>query len=160
MQDYEEVAETQIVADKYANSDIPIRERPIRVSEVRKYLTQFDGSTSSSKVREEGIEHAWVSEDSTQYKIGNWQAIHQGKRESVKEIRTVETDPKVIVDPNLKSGSREGLNEHGEAWSEEWKVNEVLGYKRWAKSNTQYKEQRSDGFDRKESEWREERRGE
>jgi len=148
------------VPDKYANSDIPLRERPIRVSEARRFLTQFDGSGASSRVREEGIEHAWVSEDSTQYTTGNWQAIYQGKQESVKEIRTIETNPKVIIDPNLKSGSREGMNEHGEAWTEDWKVNDVAGYKRWAKSNTQFKEQRSDGFARKESEWREEKQGE
>ena len=77
---------------------------------VRSYLTQFDGSQQSQKLREEGIEHEWTGETGTIQKTGDWWTEYIGEGESQKEIKFRETDPKVTVDPNLERGEREGKN--------------------------------------------------
>lgn len=39
---------------------LPFAERPFKMHLMRAFLTQFDGSQHSQKLREEGAEHAWI----------------------------------------------------------------------------------------------------
>ena len=98
----------------------PLQDRPFRVYMVRQYLTQFDGSQTCQKLREEGAEHEWTGEEATCQKSATWWTQHTGPMESQKEFTYRETDPKVFVDPDLKTGEREGRNQFGQHWKEDW----------------------------------------
>jgi len=52
----------------------------------------------------------------------------------VKDITFRITAGGPAIDKNLKSGMREGINEHGQFWKEEWEKNDVTGYSRFTKS--------------------------
>jgi hypothetical protein len=90
-------------------------------------------------------------------KSGNWNAANG---QMIKEItyRVAKGGPP--RDVNLKYGEREGTNEHGQNWTEEWERNDVTGYKKWNKTTHESKHLRKDGFDSKWGEWREEFKGE
>lgn len=152
---FEEIFVNKVVPDKWVDDDTPLQQRPLRTNTIRRFVTQFNGNTE--KVREEGIEHYWVTQ--TKIKTGNWQTIFQGKVESVKELRFTETDNFAKVDPNLKVISREGTNEHGEFWTEEVHINDKTNYKKIIKTSQQNRELRMDGFERKWGESREEKIG-
>ena len=92
-------------------------------------------------------------------KSSNWTTEFTGKCESQKEIRYRETNPSLILDPNLIRGEREGKNQQGQVWKEDWQVNVVTGYKRWNKMTEEYPHYRTDGFSSKWGEWREEQTG-
>lgn len=52
----------------------------------------------------------------------------------IKEITYRVTAGGSAADKNLKTGQREGINELGQFWKEEWARNDVTGYLRWNKS--------------------------
>ena len=154
---FEVVYVDKVIADKYINDTTPLVDRSVRVVTVRRFVTQFNGQHSNEKVREEGVEHEWITPSSTQYKTGNWQTIFQGKVESVKEIKLVETNPYSAVkmkDQNMIK--REGTNEHGEFWTEEVYINSKTNVKKQLKTSHQQQHLRDDGFDKKWGESREE----
>lgn len=100
-------------------------------------MIQFDGSFECKKVIEEGVEHAWTLPDSQVYKTGHWtarQSIKDPNRQvMVKDITYTDLTPGHRPDPNLKVGEREGVNEDGQFWKEDWERNDVTGYSRWNK---------------------------
>jgi len=69
---YESIIVDQVVPDKYINDPTPLINREIKVMNVRRFVTQFTGNQDCNKVREEGVEHVWVTPTSTAYKTGNW----------------------------------------------------------------------------------------
>jgi hypothetical protein len=97
---------------------------------VRTHVSQFDGSQDCFKVREEGVEQEWVELGSPLYKTTIWQTIN-GR--TFKEITYTDTRRDHVKDPNVKSGHREGTNELGQYWKEDWERNDVTGYLRWNK---------------------------
>lgn len=157
---YEAVMVDHIIQDKYVNNLTPLEDREIRIECVRRFVTQFNGTDQSGKVREEGVEHYWLTPTSSKYKTGNWTSIFQGKVESVKELRFTETDRYATLDPHLEHISREGTNEHGEFWTEEVQINKPKNFIKWEKSSTQPAHLREDGFEKKWGEYREEKLGE
>ena len=66
-------------------------------------------------------------------KSATWWTEFVGKCESQKETSFRETDSSLVVDPNLVRGEREGKNQYGQFWKEDWQVNETTGYNRWNK---------------------------
>lgn len=89
---------------------VPFVQRPFKMHLQRAFLTQFDGSQHSTKLREEGTEHEWIGERGTMQKSAIWWTEFVGKRESQKETTFRETDRNLIHDPNLVRGEREGKN--------------------------------------------------
>lgn len=81
-----------MVDDQYSHIEGPLLERVNKLSLVRTYLTQFDGSQHSNKVKEEGVEHQWTNPTSTVIKSGVWVSSFQGKFFSTKIITYRETD--------------------------------------------------------------------
>lgn len=77
---------------------------------LRAFLTQFDGSQHSKKLREEGTEHEWIGERGSTQKSATWWTQFVGKCEYQKETSWRETDRSLVVDPNLVRGEREGKN--------------------------------------------------
>lgn len=126
-------------------------------------MIQFDGSLECKKVIEEGVEHAWTLPDSQVYKTGHWtarQSIKDPNRQvMVKDITYTDVTPGHRPDPNLKVGEREGVNEDGQFWKEDWERNDVTGYLRWNKMTEEGKHLRYDGIDAKWGEWREQYKG-
>jgi len=51
---------------------VPLAQRPFKMHFLRSFLTQFDGSQHSGKLREEGAEHQWIGEKETMQKSGTW----------------------------------------------------------------------------------------
>ena len=92
-------------------------------------------------------------------KSATWWTEFVGKCESQKETSFRETDASMVVDPNLVRGEREGRNQYGQFWKEDWQVNETTGYNRWNKMTQEYQHLRNDGFESKWGEWREEQAG-
>ena len=156
---YQEVQEEILVNDKYENSELPLIERVTQLRLVRTFLTQFDGSQHSNKVKEEGVEHQWTNPTSTVIKTGIWVSSFTGKFFSTKIINYRETDRSKLHDPDTKSGEREGTNENGQYWKEDWTANEKIGYLRWSNMTQEFKHLRDDGFESKWGEWKEEQRG-
>ena len=89
-------------------------------------------------------------------KSSSWTTEYTGGCEYQKETRFRETNPDLVLDVNLVRGEREGKNQYGQFWKEDWQVNEVTGYNRWNKMTEEGPEIRSDGFSAKWGEWREE----
>lgn len=89
---YQEVTEEILVDDRFVDSDVQLLERITKLIELRSFLTQFDGSQYSNKVKEEGVEHSWTTADSTVIKTGLWESRFEGKFYSTKEITYRETD--------------------------------------------------------------------
>lgn len=156
---YKEVTEEILVDDEYQNSNLSLIMRVAKLKLVRSFLTQFDGSQYSNKVKEEGVEHQWQKPGSTVVKTGIWTSSFYGKFLSTKIITYRETDKSKPQDPDTKSGEREGTNEHGQYWKEDWTSNERIGYLRWSNMTQEFKHLRNDGFESKWGEWREEQRG-
>lgn len=125
----------------------------------RAFLSQFDGSQHSQKLREEGTEHEWVGDRGTMQKSSVWWTQFTGKCESQKETKYRETDPTAVHDPNMVRGEREGKNCYGQFWKEDWQVNAVTGYNRWSKMTQEFAHLRNDGYEAKWGEWREEQAG-
>jgi len=90
------------VDDEYSNTDAPLIKRVKRLELVRTYLTQFDGSQNSNKVKEEGVEHQWTNSTSTVIKTGIWVSSFQGKFNSTKIVTYRETDKSKPKDPETK----------------------------------------------------------
>lgn len=141
------------------NYSTPFIDRPFRVYVVRQYLTQFDETQEPQKLREEGTEHEWIGETGTTQKTGIWWTDHVFKGVSEKEITYRQSDPKVFVDPNLKTGDREGKNQYDQYWKEDWQVNEVTGYKRWNKMTLENASEKNYGAKLQWGEWREDQTG-
>lgn len=138
---------------------IPFVDRPFKFYLLRSYLTLFDGGLHPNKIREEGIDHEWIGEQKSMQKSSSWTTEFTGGCEYQKETRFRETNPSLVLDANLVRGEREGKNQHGQFWKEDWQVNEVTGYSRWNKMTEEGPEIRSDGFRAKWGEWREEQTG-
>jgi len=39
---------------------------------IKSFLTEFDGSMHSNKIKEEGVEHEWTDNEDNVYKTYNW----------------------------------------------------------------------------------------
>lgn len=141
------------------DSSLPFAQRPFKMHLLRAFLTQFDGSQHSQKLREEGGEHEWIGEQGSMQKSATWWTEFVGKCESQKETSFRETDSSLVVDPNFVRGEREGKNQYGQFWKEDWQVNTTTGYNRWNKMTQEYQHLRNDGFESKWGEWREEQAG-
>jgi len=90
------------------------------------------------------------------FETRNWTNRENGKSQTV--LTYTETDKKIAqkeLDKDYKTGKREGTNETGLHWKEEWAVNEKTGHQRWSKMTHEPKHLRNDGFDAKWGEWRE-----
>jgi hypothetical protein len=53
---------------------LPIEEREFKVYEIKSYLTEFDPKNENQKLVEEGVEHKWTNEQSSQIKTGIWKS--------------------------------------------------------------------------------------
>jgi hypothetical protein len=87
---------------------------------------------------------------STIIKTGIWNSSFHGKFLSTKIISYRETDKSKPHDPHTISGQREGTNEQGQYWKEDWTSNERIGYIKWSNMTIEFNHLRDDGF---ESKW-------
>lgn len=60
----------------------------------------------------------------------------------------------------MESGSREGINQHGQEWKEAWEFNQETKYMKWSNETQQPKSLSQDGFESKWGQSREEKPGE
>lgn len=105
---------------------------PYRLHYLRSFITQFK---FGEKELEEGTEKHWTAEDSTLVKLAKWKTEFPG--ESIKDIVFIETDPaKRLIRANLNQGEREGYNQFGQNWKEEWF--EEPGLKKWSKMTEEH----------------------
>ena len=148
----------EIVQDKFANSQVKLQDRKPKIQLIRSFITQFDGSLGCQKVLEKGTEHHWNEPNSTVIKTINWQTTFIGDQsDSIRDIHLRDTNTQTAVKmEGTDHGHREGNNEHGQYWKEEWMSNADKGIKRWSNHMQEHK----DGCDNKWGEWREEKRGE
>lgn len=125
VQEMDQVSEEIVVEDKYTKSNLPFEERQPALHMLRAFITQFDGSQSSIKMKENGVEHTWMAEDSSIFQSSEWKTNFIDTVESIKEIRYTETDIKKLTqkDPNIIKGSKDGTNKYGQYWKEDWEIN-------------------------------------
>lgn len=62
----------------------------------------------------------------------------------------------MTADSEYKTGKREGTNEFGQTWKEDWAVHAITGHQKWTKVYSEPKHLRQDGFSSRWGEWREE----
>ena len=91
--------------------------RPFKVDYVRTFLTEFDGTQETNKVREEGAETSWQEASPTVFKTSHWWTRFDNN-ESLKESRYTETDPAKVPkwleeEKVMDRGEREGSNSFG-----------------------------------------------
>ena len=98
----------------------------------------------------------WKEPGSTIYHTKLWTTTYQGSVLSVADIIYTGTDKSIMKDPALKTGHREGSNELGQFWKEEWQHNIVTGFKKWNKLTIEEK----DNYEKKFGEFGEDIPGE
>ena len=138
---YETIDEVIEEKDNWTTSKIPFEERAPRFDVLKVTMIEFDGTLDSKKVIEEGVEHLWWPREQAQtsevYKTGHWTARQSVRNPDhqvwVKDITYTNTSPNYRPDPNLKKGEKEGVNEDGQFWKEEWERNDTTGYMRMNK---------------------------